>query len=95
MSSPTRAHPTPRTYWFVGLFLFIVTAVEIAVPYTDTFDGFRAPMLLTLGAVKFLVVVGVFMHLRYDLHSYRRLFFIGVIGALLIWGVVLATFQAL
>jgi len=41
------------------------------------------------------VVVWFFMHLKWDNPRYRGLFFIGVIGAILLFGVVLLTFRAL
>jgi cytochrome c oxidase subunit 4 len=85
---------TPRLYWTVALILAVVTAVEIAVPSIDALDSITVPLLLLLGAVKFLVVVWFFMHLKWDNPRYRGLFFIGVIGALLLFGVVLLTFRA-
>ena len=90
----TTHHPTQRTYWLVALFLAIVTAVEIAIPYMSVFDSVRAPLLIILSLVKFITVVGVFMHLRWDLRSYRLYFLFGLIGALAVFMVVLAVFRA-
>ena len=94
MSTATHAHPTPRTYWLIALALAVATAIEVAVPYIEFFDPVRAPLLIALGIVKFVTVVAVFMHLRYDLKGYRYLFAIGVVGALLVFAVVLAVSQA-
>jgi len=87
-------HPATKTYWIVGAVLAAVTAVEIAVSYIDFFGSFQAPILIALGLVKFVTVVAVFMHLRYDLRGYRTLFLFGLIGALLVFTVVMAAMQA-
>jgi cytochrome c oxidase subunit 4 len=89
------SHPTPKTYWLIALVLAVITAVEIAIPYIDALDPIKVPALLILGAMKFLIVVAFFMHLRYERNLYRSLFFIGVIGAILLFIVVLLTFRAL
>lgn len=95
MTTASRPHPTPKTYWLVAIFLGVVTAVEVAIPYTDFLGPTGAPLLIILGAVKFFTVVGIFMHLRYDLTGYRIYFLFGLIGSLIVFAVVLATFQAL
>ena len=90
----TRHHPTARTYWIIGGFLAVVTAIEIAISYVDWLGPLQGPLLIAFGVIKFVTVVAVFMHLRYDLRSYRTLFLFGLIGALLVFAVVLAVFQA-
>lgn len=89
------AHPTPRTYWLIALLLAAITGVEIALPYVDALEAVKVPGLLTLGAIKFLIVVGFFMHLKFEKNLYKSLFFIGVIGAIPLFIVVLLTFRAL
>ena len=88
----TRATPTTRQYWLIALGLGIITAVEVAVAYIEAFDPILVPVLLVLSAVKFVVVVGWFMHLRFDMILYRRFFLFGLIGAPLLFVVVLLTF---
>ena len=95
MAEAAHSGPTPRLYWMIALILAVLTAVEVAVPYIDALGSVTVPLLLILGAVKFLTVVGFFMHLKFDKPIYRNLFFIGVIGALLIFAVVLLAMQAL
>jgi cytochrome c oxidase subunit 4 len=90
-----RAHPSPRVYWVIALVLAVLTAVEITIPQVSAFDGVKVPALLSLGAIKFGAVIGFFMHLRFDRKLYRNVFFIGVLGALLIFVIVLLTFEAL
>ena len=89
------AHPTPRTYWMIALALAAITAIEIALPYIDALEPIKVPGLLLLGGIKFLAVVGFFMHLKFEKNLYKSLFFVGAIGALPLFIVVLLTFQAL
>ncbi len=90
-----RSHPTPAMYWGIALFLAVVTAVEVAVPYIEALDPVRVPLLLVLAAIKFGTVVAFFMHLRYDKKLYRTLFLFGVIGVIPLFLVVLLTMHAL
>ena len=89
-----RAHPTPAMYWGIALFLAVVTAIEVAIPYMSVFDPVRVPLLLILAAIKFGTVVSFFMHLRYDKKLYRTLFLFGVIGVIPLFLVVLLTMHA-
>jgi cytochrome c oxidase subunit 4 len=89
------AHPTPRTYWIIALVLAVITGIEIALPYVEALEPIKVPGLLLLGGIKFLMVVGFFMHLKFEKNLYKSLFFVGAIGALPLFIVVLLTFQAL
>ena len=93
-ATTTTHHPTQKTYWLVAVMLAVVTAVEIAIPYISALDSVRALLLIFFSLVKFITVIAVFMHLRWDLRSYRLYFLFGLIGALAVFMVVLATFRA-
>ena len=69
-------HPTWGTYWKVAVILTIITAVEVWVYYIPAFVASRAfvPSLLIMSAVKFVIVVMFYMHLRYDHKLFRALF---------------------
>lgn len=89
-------HPTQGQYWLIALILAVVTAIEIAVPSIDALDG--APgifLLFALGALKFGMVVALFMHLKFERPLYKMLFLIGLAGAMAMFIVVLLTFRAL
>ncbi len=70
-----RGHPTPGTYTKVGLVLFILTALEVAL-YEITFGEHAGalgdlrmvfvPALLTLSFAKFALVAMFYMHLKQD-----------------------------
>lgn len=93
--SETHSHPTPRDYWFIALVLGVITAAEIWVTYIEALDAVVAPLLLVMAAAKFVLVVGWFMHLRYEQPLYRNLFLIGLVAAPLLFGAVLFTFGVL
>jgi cytochrome c oxidase subunit 4 len=95
MAETHAAHPTPRLYWTIALILGVITAIEIAASYLDIPSGLKVTALLVLGAVKFLMVVAFFMHLKFEKNLYRSLFFLGAIGAIPLFVVVLLTFRAL
>ncbi len=90
-----RPHPTPAMYWGIALFLAVVTAVEVAVPYIDALSPVSVPLLIILAIIKFGTVVSFFMHLRYDRKLYRTLFLFGVIGVIPLFVIVLLTMHAL
>ena len=68
------AHPSDRTYILVAVVLGVITAVEVGVFYMDALRPVLVPILLTLSAAKFTMVVGFFMHLKFDSKLYRALF---------------------
>ena len=75
------AHPGDRTYMGVAVFLAIVTAIEVALYYVDIGD-FAIPSLIVLMIIKFIVVAGWFMHLKFDSVLFRRLFVGGLVLAI-------------
>ena len=70
------AHPTWSTYWKVALILFIITVAEVWAYYIPAFVASRAfvPLLLAMSALKFVIVVMFYMHLKYDHRLFRVLF---------------------
>jgi cytochrome c oxidase subunit IV len=71
------AHPVhgTRTYWVIGLYLFILTALEIGCYYVeDQLGAIAAPLILALSAGKFILVVMFYMHLKYDSRMFTGVF---------------------
>ena len=60
----------------VGLFLTVLTALEVWAYYVPAFvaSHFFVPALLIMSAVKFATVVMFYMHLKYDHRLFRALF---------------------
>jgi cytochrome c oxidase subunit 4 len=71
-----QAHPTWSTYWKVALILTVITVVEVWVYYIPAFVATKlfVPSLLIMSAVKFVIVVMFYMHLKYDHKLFRALF---------------------
>jgi cytochrome c oxidase subunit 4 len=88
-----RAHPDPFQYVIVAVVLAVITAVEIAVSYTegDIPDGLIVVLLISMMVVKFFLVASWFMHLRTDRPVFRRLFILGAIAAPLLYLIVLSS----
>jgi cytochrome c oxidase subunit 4 len=88
-------HATVKTYINVAIALAIITAVEVASLYIP---GIPNPVLvvslLAMSAIKFFLVVGFFMHLRYD-HQIMRALFVGpLVIAIAIIMAIMALFSA-
>jgi len=89
------AHPGPKQYVLVAVWLALATAIEVAWYYLDVPHGLFAALLLVLAFIKFSLVVLWFMHLRFDSRIFRRLFITGLALALSVYLIVLVIFGAL
>jgi cytochrome c oxidase subunit 4 len=74
-------HPTPKLYVQVAAVLFVLTAMEFSTYFIE-FGALTIPLLVVLMAIKFVMVAGFFMHLKYDTRLFTRLMATGLIGAL-------------
>ncbi len=84
---PSAHHgPTVSQYLLIGLVLAIITVIEVWISFSDL-GAILVPALLAFSAVKFVIVVGWFMHLRYDSRFLSQVF---VVGLVLSSGVLLA-----
>ena len=91
-----RPHPTPRQYVIIAVILVVITGVEVAASYLG--DGVNTNVLivflLSLAFVKFFMVAAWFMHLRTDKPMFARVFTAAVIGAAVLYFVVLTSLLA-
>lgn len=85
-------HKSNSYYVKVALILAGLTALETSTYWID-FGPLFMPALLTMMTVKFLMVVSLFMHLKFDNKIFSYLFYSGLILALLVYIAALATFQ--
>ena len=69
-------HPGWKTYVVVGIILTIITAVEVSAYYIPAWENSKiyVPSMLIMSAVKFVIVVMFYMHLKYDHRLFRALF---------------------
>ena len=90
MSENHLEHPTPKRYVQIAIVLGILTAIEIALYYTEDIVGvFTDTILIILAVGKFIIVVGWFMHLRFENKMVNRFFAGGMILALFLFAIVM------
>ena len=85
-----QAHPGPRKYVVIGAALAVITLVEVGIFYLPFTPALLAALILFTSMVKFSVVVGYFMHLRFDDRRFLALFAFGFFIALSIMIVLMA-----
>jgi cytochrome c oxidase subunit 4 len=92
------AHPTPVQYVRIAVILAVLTAIEVAMFYINqSIDlGFaNAAILLVLAFLKFVIVIGWYMHLRFEKTTLSRFFATGFVMATVCYGIALAALGAI
>ena len=84
---------TDLGYVKVAAVLAVMTALEVTLTYIDLPGGVFMTALLSLMVLKFWTVVSYFMHLKFDSPIFTKLFYTGLILAVLVYGAALLTFQ--
>ena len=82
-------HPvhSTRTYWVIGVYLFVLTALEImAYFFEDTLGNAATGIIAVLSAAKFILVVMFYMHLKYDSKMFTGVFLFPMALATLVVG---------
>jgi cytochrome c oxidase subunit 4 len=87
-------HPDPIQYVVIGLTLAFITLVEVALYYIDLNFELMVVTLIVLSLLKFMLVVGFFMHLRFDNQIFSVLFFGGLGLAVAVFTVAIVTLDA-
>jgi cytochrome c oxidase subunit 4 len=83
-------HPTEKTYIAVAAVLAVLTAIEVGLYYVSGIsDTLLSVVLVVLALAKFIIVLGYFMHLKYDKPLFRQLFLVGMVMAMICYAVVL------
>jgi cytochrome c oxidase subunit 4 len=86
------AHASIRTYLLVAVILTVVTAIEVGTYFMPWFQQHFWVLfwvLSILSIFKFALVVGFYMHLRYDAVFYRRVFLFPLVIAIAMTAVVI------
>jgi cytochrome c oxidase subunit 4 len=84
-------HPSNALYWKVGLFLAVLTALEVST-YWWPEGALTATALIIMMVIKFAVVALYFMHLKFDSKMLRNVFLAGIVLAI---GVYIATLSSM
>lgn len=82
-------------YLKVAAGLAVLTAIEVVMSYTSLKGGALGLPLMAMALIKFVIVAGFFMHLKFDTPVLRRLFVAGGILASFCYIGVLAAFGRL
>lgn len=94
------AHPTARLYIQIAVILAIITAVEVFVLYLPDmgltwFRPFLVPIFAVLSIAKFVMVVGWYMHLKFDNPFFLRMFGFALLIALTVATAFIALFHGM
>jgi cytochrome c oxidase subunit IV len=83
----------PDSYYVkVALILAAITALEVALSYSDVGPVFL-PALFIMMAIKFVMVVLIFMHLKFDSAWFNMAFWTGLGLAIVVYVAALSTFK--
>jgi cytochrome c oxidase subunit 4 len=86
------AYPEPSTYVKLAVFLAIFTLIEVATYYIDAPVLLITLVLIVLMTIKFVLVVGYYMHLKFDARLLTFVFGAGLSVALSIMLVMIALY---
>jgi cytochrome c oxidase subunit IV len=82
--APVAGHHEPSKFHYfiaIAMILAVITGVEVVLVYLPLAKWFIVSTLCILSAVKFMFVIFIFMHLRWDKIFCTILFFIGLVLA--------------
>jgi cytochrome c oxidase subunit IV len=85
-------HPGSAVYLLVAVVLIILTAMEIGVFYAPFLQVWLVPLLIILAILKFILVAGFYMHLKYDSSVFTTLFAFPLLLAMMICGSLMLLF---
>jgi cytochrome c oxidase subunit 4 len=97
--SHSHDHPSDVMYVKVAAFLAFVTALEVGTYFWEDIFGSQPStlalvlVLFPMMTIKFFVVCGWFMHLKYDIPMFRRIFTFGLILAVIVYTIAMFTFE--
>ena len=86
------SHKPTSYYVNVALILAALTALETSTYWID-FGPFFMPALLIMMGIKFVMIVSIFMHQKFDSKIFTFMFYTGLVLAIFVYMVFLFTFQ--
>lgn len=88
--------PTEGQYFGIFWVLFAITALEVSTYFWESWFGegdtvrrIGVAVLLTLMLIKFVMIAGYFMHLKFDAALLRRTFVFGLLIAVIVYTIAL------
>jgi cytochrome c oxidase subunit 4 len=88
-------HPGAGVYLVVAVVLVILTAMEIGVFYAPFLQPYLVFLLVVLAVLKFILVAGFYMHLKYDNSVFTTLFSFPLLLAVMICASLMMLFSYL
>ena len=93
-------HPSPKLYIQLAVILAIITMIEVFILYipdlgAEWFRPFLVPLFLILSIFKFVIVVGWYMHLKFDDPFFLRMFGFALLIALTVATAFIAIFHGI
>ncbi|MCC6756049.1 MAG: cytochrome C oxidase subunit IV family protein [Solirubrobacterales bacterium] len=86
-------HPSDLKYIKIAALLAVLTMIEV-LTYTFGLEGATLKLvILPIMVVKFAIVAGYFMHLKFDSKVYTAMFCAGLAFAVVLYVVVLTVFR--
>lgn len=88
-----RPHPSPLRYVLIAVVLSVITALEVSLFYLEGTipDAAIIVLLLIFAILKFGLVASWYMHLRTDKPIFARFFVLGLVAAVVLFLIVLAS----
>lgn len=86
-------HTSDKLYIQIALVLAVLTGMEVAWPYIVDDGPILMFPLLTVMAIKFVMIAAFFMHLRFDSKVLTRVFYAGLFLAVSVYIAALLTFR--
>lgn len=92
-----QGHATVKQYILIGVILTIITALEVAIFYIPAIaeSSWLAPVLITMSAAKFAIVVMYYMHLKFDHRLFSISFFAPMVLAVTVIASIIILFKVL
>ena len=91
-----QGHASVATYWKIAIILAIITFGEVIYPFVTEdiifLQYYYMPILAAMSLVKFFLVVGYFMHLKFDKPILKIIFYFSLMIALLLFVAMLFLF---
>ena len=87
-------HPSDAKYVNIAIILAAITAAEVVTFYVeDSLGSALVPILIVMMIVKFAIVAGYFMHLKFDSKLLTRVFVAGILLAVGVYAAAMTTFH--
>lgn len=83
-----------KFYVKVAIILTIITIIEVAIYYISALRGVLIPALLALSTLKFVMVVSIFMHLKYENKLLTWIFVAGMFISVAVMIAMVSVFHA-